>query len=132
MVYDLESNSNQCKICEKNRIYKKYKQCERCNEKICFECYKKIDVCPFCRERYKSIKNKSNTYDNLEINEIPVKYRKCNCFVMSDICICMLKYFIVFSFIAMPSLFIIIRIYCSANKCHNFTFSKFNITNTSL
>ena len=116
---DIESNSNNCKICEKNTIYKKYKKCERCNEKICFECYKKIDLCPFCREKYKSIKNESNTYDNLEINEIPIKYRKCNCF---------LKCYIVITFISMPLLFIIIRIYCYQTKCNNFSLSNFNIT----
>ena len=130
---DIESNSNNCKICEKNTIYKKYKKCERCNEKICFECYKKIDLCPFCREKYKSIKNELNTYDNLEINEIPIKYRRrCNCFYSQDICISILKCYIVITFISMPLLFIILRIYCYKTKCNNFSFSKFNITNTSL
>lgn len=125
MTYDIESNSKYCKICEKNTIYKKYKKCERCNEKICFECYKKIDLCPFCREKYNSIKNDSNTYDNLEI---PIKYRKCNCFFSQDICIRMLKCYIVISFISVPLLFI----YCYETKCNNFSLSKFNITNTTL
>ena len=129
MTYDIESNSNNCKICEKNAIYKKYKNCERCNEKICLECYKKIDLCPFCREKYKSIKNETNIYDNLEINEIPVKYRKCNCFFCKDICFRMLKCYIVLSFISIPISFIILRIYCYETNCNNLL--NFNITNTT-
>ena len=39
-----------CDVCFEKRIY--FFKCPQCENPVCFYCFKKIDLCPFCRLVY--------------------------------------------------------------------------------
>ena len=47
LQYEINCFSQQCFICYQRRFYKIKLSC--CNQYLCENCVKKVDICPFCR-----------------------------------------------------------------------------------
>ena len=47
LKYEINFFSQQCLICYQRRFYKIKLSC--CNQYLCENCVKKVDICPFCR-----------------------------------------------------------------------------------
>ena len=47
LQYEINCFSQQCLICYQRRFYKIKLSC--CNQYLCENCVKKVDICPFCR-----------------------------------------------------------------------------------
>ena len=53
-----------CDICYETKKY--FRSCDTCVNKTCYECYQKVDKCPFCR----TLHSKLSTLPDLPLNQV--------------------------------------------------------------